>query len=83
MDTRLENLLDCVNCKVNSDVSTEMMAATGRTGKGIRIGARPISNSLLELERLHVSQDVRLVRSLDSDLCQYSSGVRSGHVVTN
>jgi hypothetical protein len=60
-----------------------MMAATGKKGKGIRIAACPISNSSPEFKRLYVSQDLCMVRSLDSDLRQYSSGVRSGHVVTN
>jgi hypothetical protein len=68
--------------RVNPDVPTEMLTATGKKEKGIRIAACPISNSSLEFERLYVYQDVRMV-SLYSDLRQYSSGVRSGHVVTN
>jgi hypothetical protein len=60
-----------------------MLTATGKKEKDIRIAACPISYSSLEFERLYVYQDVRMVRSLYSDLRQYSSGVRSGHVVTN
>ena len=39
--------------------------------------------SLSECERLYVSQDLRMVRNFVSDLRQFSSGVRTGHVVTN
>jgi hypothetical protein len=61
-------------------LSTELTTATGKKMEGIRIGASSMSNPPLNPERLYVAQDVRMVRSLYSDLRQFSSGVR---IVTN
>jgi hypothetical protein len=57
-----------------------MTTTTANNGQGIESLLVRLPIPPLEFERLYVSQALSMVRS---DLRQYSSGIRSGHVVTN
>jgi len=61
-----------------------MTTTTANNGQGIESLLVRLPIPPLEFERLYVSQALSMVRSMvRSDLRQYSSGIRSGHVVTN